>query len=65
MIQPAMPVTVLLPLVPPMAMPVWRGVEQRGEQFRPAHPRAAQSLGAHHFGHGILDGGRGDQRLLG
>ena len=43
MIQPAMPVTVLLPLVPPMAIPLAGGVEQRGQQFGAAHVREQPS----------------------
>ena len=40
-----------------------RGVEQFGQQFGAAHPRAAQFLRAHHFGRGVFHGGRGDQHL--
>ena len=64
MIQPAMPVTVDLPLVPPIATPQ-RLALNRAQQFRPAYARAAQFAGADHFGHGIFHGGGGNERLAG
>ncbi len=40
-------------------------VEQAGQQFRPAHPRAAQFRARDDFGDSVLDRRRGDQNLAG
>ena len=63
-IQPIMPVTVDLPLVPPTATLRGRGVEQFREQFGAGHALATQRVGFGDIGHAVLDCGGGDQDLV-
>ena len=62
-IQPIMPVTVDLPLVPPTAMPRGAALNSCGEQLG-ARLILAQPTRARRddVGHGVLDRRRGDQR---
>ena len=61
-IQPIMPVTVDLPLVPPTATLVCAALSSLASSCGPGQVGKAQLLGANDVGDGVLDRGGGDQR---